>query len=442
LETTTVCEGKPFEKLHLLRAKLGQKAKREPCFRFYSLYGHLFREDVLQLAWLRVEQNGGAPGIDNVTFTQIKSSNEGVLGFLEELRESLRNKTYHASPVKRVYIPKSNGKLRPLGIPTIRDRVAQMALLLMIEPIFEEDFLECSFGFRPEKSAHQALDQVVQAIEEGKVQVYDADIQSYFDTIPHDKLLKALEHRIADRHVLALIRQWLRAPVHEAGQPMKRTELGTPQGGVISPLLANLFLHWFDKVFHSNTGPATWAKAKLVRYADDFVILARYLTSRIQQYVEMKIEAWMGLQLNREKTKVIDLNRGESFTFLGYTFRYISRKCEWKGKYCYLTPSQAALVKAKASIRGRLGSQNSFLPPEQVVKKINLFLQGWGAYFCKGYPSKTFSKLNYYVGYCLMKFLRRKSQRGYRMGTEESWYKLFTEMGLLRIRKKTFVTNA
>jgi len=441
LETKTERGDQLFANLQLLRAKLGQKAKQEPRFRFYSLYGHLLREDVLRLAWTKVRQNGGAPGIDKVTFEQIERSKEGVPGFLKEIRGSLEGKTYYASPVKRAYIPKSNGKLRPLGIPTIKDRVVQMALLLILDPIFEADFLDCSYGFRPERSAHQAIDQIVKTIGEGKMQVYDADIQGYFDSIPHDKLLKALEYRIADRHVLALIRKWMKAPVYEAGKSMRKTEQGTPQGGVISPLLANVFLHWFDKVFHSSTGPAAWAGAKLVRYCDDFVILVRYLTPRIKKYVEEKIEDWMGLTLNREKTRMVDLNRGENFTFLGYTFRQISRRQKWKGKYCYYSPSRMALTRAKAAIREKLGTQYSFLPPGKVVEKVNLFLRGWGVYYCKGYPSKTYSKLNHYVGYCLMKFLQRKSQKGYKMGSGDNWYKLFTRMGLCRLRKKMFIVN-
>jgi RNA-directed DNA polymerase len=423
-------------KLSSLRQKLYQKAKLEPKFRFYVLYDRIYRRDVLESAYQIARSKKGAPGVDRMTFEQIEASPTGVKGFLDQIQESLKDKRYRPDAVRRVYIPKPDGRKRPLGIPTIRDRVVQTATLLIIEPIFEADFMDSSYGFRPERSAHDALDQVHEHLKKGLKAVYDADLKGYFDSIPHDKLIKCLRMRIVDSQVLKLIKMWLKAPVIEpndnGGTNIGRRGRGTPQGGVISPLLANIYLHWFEKVFYAANGPGTWAKAHIVRYADDFVVMTRYQGRRLIGFIEEKIEGWLGLELNREKTKVVKLcEPAARVDFLGYTFRYDRDLHGRDFRYLNMTPSHKALNAEKQALREKISHKQSHVPIPWLIRKINRHLEGWSHYFSFGYPRKVKRSINRYVRSRLIRHLRRRSQRPFRPPKGQSYYQHFIQLGLV-----------
>jgi len=421
------------EKVSSLRRNLYRKAKQEPKFRFYALYDRLYRKDVLMAAARQVISKKGAPGVDGVTVDQIVDAEGSPQVLVDVLHDELRTKRYRPQPVRRVLIPKPDGRERPLGIPTVRDRVVQTAALLILEPIFEADFLECSYGFRPKRSAHDALSEVRALIKSGRETVYDADLKGYFDSIPHDKLMAALAVRISDRSVLHLIRMWLEAMVVDPrdGGPPRRQSQGTPQGGVISPLLANVYLHWFDRAFHGANGPAKFANARLVRYADDLVVLARHMGRRLVDWIESTLESRLGLELNREKTKVVHLRGGgESVSFLSYTFRYV---WDLKGRpwmYLNASPSKKALGRARDRLRELTASRHSFKAIPILIQELNAYTRGWQQYFSFGYPKMGWRHVDWQMRERLMRHLSRRSQRPYRPPAGQSYYRHFQEMGL------------
>jgi RNA-directed DNA polymerase len=390
-------------KVQALQSKLSRAAKQSLDRRFGALYDKIYREDVLWVAWKQVRSNRGAPGVDRQSIEYIENE-IGVETFLREIREELRVRRYRPQPVRRCWIDKpGKTERRPLGIPVIKDRVAQAATKLVIEPIFETNFLDCSYGFRPGKSAHMAIKAIRFAITCRRQSiVIDADIKKYFDSIPQDILLKLLKRRIADPRVLKLIQGWLRAGVMEEGEYIKPDGLGTPQGGVISPLLANIYLHSFDKMFQLSGIPGT-----LVRYCDDFVILLWRNGERTLQRVRRMLSR-LGLQLNREKTRIVRAEDG--FDFLGVHFRLCatSRKDAKVKRFCSAWPSNRSVRRIKQRIRDVIG-RRYYLSLEELVIELNPVIRGWNNYHKAVQPDiKRFAKLNAFVRERIRIFLKRK----------------------------------
>jgi group II intron reverse transcriptase/maturase len=420
------------ERVQMYQRKLYLKAKQEKGFRFYILYDKIFLNFLLEQAWERVKANGGSPGIDGITFEGIEAA--GVGEFLKTLSEELRQQTYEASAVKRVWIPKENGGKRPLGIPTIKDRVAQMACKMVIEPIFEADFEDSSYGFRPKRSAQEAVAKIKEHLKKGRTEVYDADLSNYFDTIPHDKLKIALEERIADKRVLKLINKWLKAPTYEDGQFKggKKSKEGVPQGGVISPLLSNLYLHLLDRIVNCSRGLFKKLGIEMVRYADDFVLMGRTLGEAPIEKLKELLER-MGLKLNEKKSKQIDA-RQTPFHFLGFVFRYDLNytKPQW-GKFWNVKPSE----KSNKKIRGKIGTtlqRMGHYKADTLVSELNAILRGWLNYFeIKGvsYPYVAKRKLNHYLRLRLTLYFNRKSQRKSRLYRKQAFELLVSRYGLI-----------
>ena len=378
------------DKIRTFQRKLYLKAKAEPDFRFYQLYDKIYREDILHHAYRLAKSNGGAPGVDGVNFRMIES--EGLEEWLSGIREELRSKTYKPKPVRRVMIPKPGGGERPLGIPTIKDRVVQTATKLVIEPIVEADLEPNTYGYRPKKRALGAVQKVHKLLREGYTEVVDADLSKYFDTIPHTELMKCLARRIVDRNVLHLIKQWLKSPVEERDRNGKRrmsggkkSRQGVPQGGVISPLLANLYSNRLLKYWRiTERGKAF--QAYVVSYADDFVILSRGGARQALEWTQKVIEQ-MGLTLNEEKTVIRDALK-ERFGFLGYTFGrvWFKKDGSW---YMGAGPSKVSIDRLKRKVRKQLRPQEKGTWPE-VCKRLNALLKGWSAYFSYGTTQPAF----------------------------------------------------
>jgi group II intron reverse transcriptase/maturase len=354
--------------------------------------------------------------------------------FLKNISEELRQQTYQASAVKRVWIPKSNGGQRPLGIPTLKDRVAQMACLLVIEPIFEADFEEHSYGFRPKRSAHDAITKIKEHLKSGKTEVYDADLSKYFDTIPHDKLMIVLKERIKDQRMLKLIKKWLKAPVYDDGQYTggKNNQVGTPQGGVISPLLSNLYLHLLDKIVNMPTSIFKRLQIAMVRYADDFVLMGKKLQEEALDKLREVLNR-MELKLNEEKSKQINAKE-TPFNFLGFVFRHDkSFKNPQGGKFWNVKPSEKSNGKIRDKIRETL-KQKGHYKPEALVSELNATVRGWLNYFeIKGvsYPYAAKRELNGYMRASLTRYFNRKSQRKSRLYRRQAFELLVEKFGLI-----------
>ena len=419
------------ERLQTFQGKLYQKAKQDKKFKFYVLYDKMFVPYMLREAWRQVKRNGGSPGIDEIRIEDVEQY--GVDKFLSELGEELRSQTYRPKAVKRVMIPKANGKKRPLGIPTVKDRVAQTVCKMILEPIFEADFEESSHGFRPGRSSKEAMSAIKQHLKEGNTEVLDADLSQFFDTIPHYKLVIALEERISDPRMIKLIKKWLKAPVFEEGQFKggRKNKKGTPQGGVISPLLANVYLNLLDRIVNNPRSLFYKYGIKIVRYADDFILMGKSIPKQVTDKLSSLIDR-MGLTLNEEKTHKVNAKE-TSFDFLGFTIRY-SRDLYTKGKkYWDIFPSKKSEQKLRDKVNNYLKS-HGHSPAKIVAEELNSLIRGWINYFSitgVSYPQMSKRRLRYYLSTRLYRYFNRKSQRKSRLFRQEAFAVLVQQYGLI-----------
>ena len=430
----------PAERVRMLQEKLYCKAKQERDYKFYILYDKIFIPYMLQEAYAKVKANGGSPGIDGQTFPDIEKY--GLEKFLSELGEELRKRTYKPQAVKRVWIDKANGGKRPIGIPTIKDRIAQAVCKMIIEPIFEADFEDSSYGFRPERSSREAMKAIKEHLQSGKTEVLDADLSSYFDTIPHDKLMIVMKQRISDPRILDLIEKWLKSPIYEDGQFKggKKNKVGTPQGGVISPLLANIYMHLVDKMVNNVKQLFYKQGIKIVRYADDFVLMGSRITKEATDKLKDMLKR-MGLTLNETKTKLIQAQE-TPFNFLGFTIRYDKDILGRTHRYWNIHASDQSENKIREKIRSLLRSGGHY-PPQQVARELNTTIRGWLNYYeidKVTYSAMSKRTLRYHLIEKLNRYYNRKSQRRSRLYGQQAFELLVNKYGLID-PTKYFVRN-
>jgi group II intron reverse transcriptase/maturase len=419
------------ERVSILQEKLYQKAKQERGFVFYVLYDKMFIPYMLREAWKSVKSNDGAPGVDGMTIGKVEEY--GVDVYLKELGEELRKQTYKPQAVKRVMIPKADGSNRPLGIPTVRDRIAQTVCKMILEPIFEADFEESSYGFRPGRSSKDAITAIKEHLKAGKTEIYDADLSKYFDTIPHDKLQIALKQRITDPRMLKLINKWLKVSVYEDGQYKsgKDNHTGTPQGGVISPLLANIYLHLVDRIVNNAQSLFSKHGIKMIRYADDFVLMGKMLPDEVLEKLKSLLHR-MGLSLNEGKTRKLDA-RTESFNFLGFTIRYDKDTKGRYFRYWNIVPSKKSEQKIRDKVKDYLG-KHGHCKAQDVADGLNSIMRGWLNYFNiigVSYPAMSKRRLRVYLLNCLYRYYNRKSQRKSRLYGHKAFEVLTSKFGLI-----------